>query len=207
MKMKTLATLPLLLAPFAVAASSVDLSVQGTITPSACGISLSQGGKIEYGKLSVQDLDPTRYTDLPTATLRVAVACENTTLFGITPRDNRPERPEPINSALFGLGVINENQLVGAYYVFIANRLADEAPIYALVSTDEGQSWSGLYDGDPWRANYLTGFGYKSLEGPTPIKDLSFDMLVSPIISPTNKLTLDQDVPLDGSATLELRYL
>lgn len=37
-------------------ASSVDLTVKGLITPSACTPSLSNGGMADYRKISAQDL-------------------------------------------------------------------------------------------------------------------------------------------------------
>ena len=52
---------PLLIAcaPMAFAASSADLSVTGLITPSACTPSLSDGGIVDHGKLTVKDLKRT----------------------------------------------------------------------------------------------------------------------------------------------------
>ncbi|WP_330220783.1 DUF1120 domain-containing protein [Pseudomonas frederiksbergensis] len=45
------------LAPYALAASSTDLTVTGTITPSACTPSLSGNGVVDYGKISARDLN------------------------------------------------------------------------------------------------------------------------------------------------------
>ncbi|WP_256590845.1 MULTISPECIES: DUF1120 domain-containing protein [unclassified Pseudomonas] len=53
-------------APFAMAASSVDLTVTGTITPAACMPSISNGGAIDLGKISAKDLNPTTYTLIST---------------------------------------------------------------------------------------------------------------------------------------------
>ncbi|PNA52870.1 hypothetical protein C1Y14_34105, partial [Pseudomonas sp. MPR-R5B] len=43
----------------AVAASSVDLTVTGLITPTACTPSLSANGVVDHGKISAKDLSPT----------------------------------------------------------------------------------------------------------------------------------------------------
>jgi type 1 fimbria pilin len=48
----------------AIAASSVDLTVKGSITPSACTPLLSSGGVADFGKISVKDLRPDNPTYL-----------------------------------------------------------------------------------------------------------------------------------------------
>lgn len=53
------ATALISVAPFAVAASSTDLTVTGVITPQACTPSLSNGGIIDNGKISAKDLNLT----------------------------------------------------------------------------------------------------------------------------------------------------
>ena len=56
--LKALATALLISASAAaMAASSVDLSVKGVITPNACTPSLSGGGVVDYGKISAKDLN------------------------------------------------------------------------------------------------------------------------------------------------------
>lgn len=45
--------------PGAFAASATDLSVTGVITPSSCVPSLSSGGIVDHGKLTVKDWPPT----------------------------------------------------------------------------------------------------------------------------------------------------
>lgn len=56
--LKTLITaLMLTSAGTAMAASSVDLSVRGLITPSACEPTLSSGGVYDIGKISAKDLN------------------------------------------------------------------------------------------------------------------------------------------------------
>nr|WP_314528591.1 DUF1120 domain-containing protein [uncultured Pseudomonas sp.] len=57
----------------AVAASSVDLSVKGSITPSACMPSMSSSGTVDYGKLSAKDLNADKVTRLPSEYLQLRV--------------------------------------------------------------------------------------------------------------------------------------
>ena len=97
----------------ALAASAVDLSVKGAITPSACTPSLSEGGVVDYGKISVKDLRPTGATELPKFIFELKVDCEAQALFAIKTHDNRPERPQAVHPSMYGLGVINGDELVG----------------------------------------------------------------------------------------------
>ena len=42
---------------------------------------------------------------------------------------------------------------------------------------------------------------------PTPIQQLSADVLITPTIAPSNTLPLTEEIPIDGAVTLTLKYL
>ena len=190
--------------PMAMAVSHVDLSVRGTITPSACTPTLSNGGLVDYGKISVQDLHPTSVTELPPTTFKLAVNCEGLTLFGLASRDNQTTLPGPATTYL--LGWLSDRQWVGVYYLKLENVQSDHPTAHTIVSTDNGGSWRYLSPGSSWAANTLLALGKSDL-GPALIKDASMDLVVEPVIYPKNQLPVGESVPLDGSATFELRYL
>ncbi|MGY2400909.1 DUF1120 domain-containing protein [Pseudomonas sp. SDO5271_S396] len=193
----------------ALAASSVDLTVKGAITPSACAPSLSNGGNVDYGKISAKDLKPIGYTDLPKFTFQLSVSCEAATLFAVIPKNNRPALPYMGNPSVYGLGVVNGDELVGVYFLDVENIQADGNNVHPLKSADNGQSWNLIPPGFPWEPETFTGFG-KNVSGvlaPVQMQELALDLIVWPLISPVDGLTLTGSVPLDGSATLELRYL
>lgn len=203
-------TVLLVTCPWASAASSVDLTVKGTITPSACTPSLSQDGTIDYGKIAAKDLNQTNWTELPSVTLQAAVNCEAPTLFALLTQDNRPERPVPVNLALYGLGVTPQNELIGGYTLEIRQPpLADGVPVTPLKSEDGGQTWNGAGIAQPWPPNTFTGFGNKASGdmAPIPIQVLTFNIEVWSSLMPAKYLTLTEEVSIDGSGTLELRYL
>lgn len=192
--------------PWAQAASSADLTVKGSITPSACTPSLSHNGQVDYGKISAQDLNPADITELPRTLLRMAVNCEGKSLFALAPRDNRLSTP--LVHASFVLGHIAPDQWVGTYFLNAENVMADDPSAYPIHSLDNGSTW--LFN--PNRivsANSLFAFGKLSGEtrAPVPIQDVSLDLVVAPFIFPKNQLPVDDTIPLDGSATFELRYL
>src|SRR5689334_13790709 len=91
-------------APVALAASSADLRVTGLITPSACTPSLSGGGIVDHGKVTVKDLKPDQPTALKRGTLYLEVNCDATTPFTLTTIDNR-EGSSAIHPNSHGLGV------------------------------------------------------------------------------------------------------
>ncbi|NWC37596.1 DUF1120 domain-containing protein, partial [Pseudomonas gingeri] len=97
----------------ALAASSVDLSVKGAITPSACTPSLSNNGVVDYGKISAQDLNPTGLTELPKTFFKLAVNCEAPSLFGLVPQDNRSSIAG--SKVSFVLGRISPTNWIGTY--------------------------------------------------------------------------------------------
>lgn len=190
----------------AFAASSTDLSVTGIITPAACTPTLSAGGIADHGKHSVQDLKPDRSTVLPTVTLQMAVNCDHATPYAIAPLDNRPDTS--INGNYFGLGMINTSEKLGYFRVIPRNVMADNVTAQAILSNDGGTTW--LKEGSTvfWGAKNLWAVGaIGPVTTPMWIKDLTLDLVVSTGIARTDSLTLTDEVPIDGSAVLQIDYL
>ena len=88
----------------ATAASTVDLSVTGRITPTACTPLLSSGGLIDYGKISQQDLNLERGTRLPIKQLQVSIGCNAPSRFALRMRDNRDGTATVNSEIYYGLG-------------------------------------------------------------------------------------------------------
>ena len=204
-------TLAFLLAACALnvfAASNAELSVTGTITPSACLPALSQHGVIDYGKIPARDLNPNTFTPLPTTTLQAGVDCEASTLFALRLADNRAGSSASAPSG-FGLGRNNGTEKLGVFHVVLHSPLADNAPITQLQSLNEGRSWVVVGKDVALPALRLAAFGDASsgVWAPLMIRDLTVEMAVKTFIAPAQDLTLDHEVPLDGYATLDLIYL
>lgn len=208
---KSLAALAIILAVAhqgsAVAASTTELTVTGLITPSACTPALSGGGVVDHGKISAKDLNPNpnSRTDLPIATLQMTVSCDSQILFALNGTDNNPSSDLPTG---YGLGLINNTQKIGNYHLEFRNVVADGLTNYPMASRDGGTTWETIED-SAWEAGTLAGFGIGigANRRPDPIKDLSTDMLVYTQIAPSSRLDLSNEVPLAGSATLEVKYL
>lgn len=204
----SLTTLSLLTAiPFAHAASSVDLHVTGKITPSACEPSLSNGGVHDLGKIAAKDLNVDQPTPLPVQNLQLTITCEGSTLVALKPSDNRSGSHFDSESPLkFGLGLVNGNEKVGSMILNLLSITADGVEMYPIGSAP-GASWSPTSILSP---TFLTSFtvtrGTPDL-APDPIQRLSANIQITPRIAPANTLTLTEEVPIDGSATLEINYL
>lgn len=206
--MKTLnalfATLLLTGAGSAVAASSVDLTVRGLITPSACEPSLSGGGNVEIGKISAKDLNADTHTRLPDQTVQLTVTCDAATLMAIEPKDNRAGSAFNPSNTNFGLGLVNGSEKLGAFQMYLQSPVGDGTELGPISSSDGGLTWT--------RYMYLTNDGITSVANtttiaPVPVQSLVTDVVIVSFIASADSLTLTEEVPIDGSATLTVKYL
>lgn len=205
------ATLGLLLAlaPETYAASSVDLSIRGLITPSACTPSLSSGGVVEFGKMSAKSLNVDSTTPLPDVTLQLHVACAAPTLFALSGKDNRPGTAFRDDGYGYGLGLTPAGEKLGTYLMMLANPVAEGLTLTPLMSMDGGDFWWDFH-GPTWLVwHQLAAFGNSDsgAAAPVALQNVTADVEMSTRIAPASGLTLTDEVPLDGSATAELFYL
>ncbi|CRL96967.1 DUF1120 domain-containing protein [Pseudomonas sp. 24 R 17] len=204
-------SLPILVATLAMAcaaqtqaASAIDLSVSGLITPSACELNLANGGQFEVGKIASKDLYPEQPTDLPSMTTALTVTCEAATLVAIETQDNRAGSAYFDDAQSLGLGLINGNQKLGNMYVVLRSILADGDSGYGIHSNDGGLTWN---TGGYFRNGGLVSIYKASPLMPVPVQVLTASMQIDAAIAPSKNLTLTSEVPIDGSATLTVRYL
>lgn len=198
------ATLLIVGAGNAMAASSVDLTVKGLITPSACEPTLSKGGNVEIGKISAKDLKADEHTTLDDQVLELTVTCDGATLMAIEPKDNRAGSASEIDSAAFGLGLVNGNEKLGYFAMILDAPVADGTELGPIVSRDGGLTWTRLMflinDG-------ITSVANSTTIAPVPVQSLVANLIIAPSIAPASGLTLTEEVPIDGSATLTVKYL
>jgi type 1 fimbria pilin len=188
----------------AFAASSVDLSVSGTITPSACEPTLSRGGLVDYGKISARDLNADKPTWLPVQTVQFTLTCDGPTLAAIEAKDNREGSDFNNDPYEFGLGLINTNEKLGAMSLQIQRPLADGATVVTIGSENGGSTWTRTPE--LMRINILTVADTGTVI-PKAFQTLVSDLSIEPRIAPTNRLTLTNEVAIDGSVTLSVVYL
>lgn len=204
---KTLTTAVLLLgSASAFAASSVDLTVKGLITPSACTPTLSNGGAVDYGKISAKDLNADTPYYLPIQNVQIEVTCEAATLMALATKDNREGSAYKENdSTLFGMGLINNaTEKLGGVEVRLQAAQADGESADIISSQNNGTTWI--------RSSYLGTDIINSVATPgtlipIPVQLLTAGLVVSGVIAPSNELTLNNEVAIDGLITLSIYYM
>ncbi|KTC62952.1 hypothetical protein AO262_30390 [Pseudomonas fluorescens ABAC62] len=185
------------------AASTVDIAVKGLIVPSACTPALSGGGVIDHGKISAKDLRPDNPSSLGPRTLRLSVDCDAPTLIALHSIDNRAA--SALMSGVYGLGFINGNQKLGWYYMYLENMMAEGVALQTIASGDQGITW---YSEKSWEPRlYMSAASMADDSQPVPVQNLQADLTVYASIARTDGLDLSNEVTIDGSATLEVKYL
>ncbi|AUO25398.1 DUF1120 domain-containing protein [Pseudomonas sp. D8002] len=190
----------------AFAASTVDLTVKGIITPNACTPSLSSGGVIDHGKMSAKDLNATQITLLPKVTLQMTVTCDAPVIFALKATDNRIGSG---SGSGFGLGFINGTQKLGSYSLTLGANgsppQADGETVQAIGSFDNGVTW------ERWNSfetgTYLSVATLADASTPRATQQLVTPVAYSGYINRTDGLDLSNEVNIDGSATIEVLYL
>jgi hypothetical protein len=211
----------LFLSNTALAANSVDLRVTGTITPSACDISLI-GGDFDLGAISANTLAATTTTTLPvSAGKTLNIVCSGATQVAFKAIDNRassvPSGIAQIAVSAFGLGMDGVNKPIGYYQIQMqaATVLVDGAAGKYKASDDSGASWFTFAATELSMVSFalspriyaldLTTNGNASQ--PTPITNASVGLQVVATIQPESTLDTNSQIIIDGSATIELVYL
>lgn len=192
-------------APLSYATSTVDLDVNGLITPRACTVSLSDNGLVDYQDIMAKTLHPSQFTVLPDKQMGFSIVCDAKVLFALVGIDNKPESSlEPQRLYGLGMNIHAPGERLGRVSLSLRGPVGDMQPMHTLASPDKGETWRpepfvypGLY----------MGFSRMGETLPTPIAQLVASLRVDTSISPANTLTLQERVPLDGSITLDLLYL
>lgn len=186
-------------APFALAASSTDLTVKGLITPVACTPTFSGGGVIDLGKISAADLKEDSNTLVGTHPLTLTVNCSAPATFAINPIDNNPGTTI---GDWFGLGLTDDGEKLGFFYPKILRASAD-ANAADPIESDDGTTWTKA---DAAQPGYRLSVATVGATNPIEAQVVTMDLEVDTYIARADGLTLDNEVNIDGSATFEIIY-
>jgi hypothetical protein len=195
------------------AASTVELTVGGLITPMACTPVLSGGGLIDFGKISQQDLNQTTGTRLPLKSLTLTVSCNAPGRYALRMRDNRDGSAHVNSEIYYGLGLDSAGNKIGVYSVKFDPKqtVADALPVtYGTESTTGGLAWR-TSNSNPIDIGSRSLLGFTdvagSTAGPSAIQNLTSTLALEAVINAKQNLDLSVETPMDGSATLEVVYL
>lgn len=197
------ATTLISVAPYALAASSTDLTVTGTITPQACTPGLSNGGVIDYGEIPASGLNPTERTLLGSHPMQLTVQCAAPVQFALTPIDNKAGTAS--NPTWFGLGRTDAGEKLGFVVSTVSSTQADGQAAQSIMSIDNGTTW--------FRSSHIRPTTLVSVAStadhstPIAVGDLAMGLNISTYIAPADSLTLTDAVNIDGSVTFEMKYL
>ena len=102
-----------------------------------------------------------------------------------------------------------QNRSGGAYRLGRNSSDGGGPPSDTLSARDNGVTWNQGSPKAMWSVGRLAGFGDDSggAWAPVPIRNLTSNLLIYGYIAATRGLTLTEEQPLTGSATLEMRYL
>lgn len=191
---------------------SREITLRASFAPTACNVELSNGGLVDFGRLSKNDLNPDRNTRLPPKDLTLRVGCDAPTQFALVMHDNRSGTATVNSEIYYGLGLDNRSNKIGLYSLNVdpANASADSfARVYRTDSTTQGVAWSTSGSNPiPIAQKSYLGFtdSAASTAGPASIQNLTTTVTVDAVIAPTTSLDLSTAVHLDGSATIEMLY-
>jgi len=187
-------------APFALAVSSTELMVKGSITPVACTPTLSRD-VIELGKISARDLDAEQNTKVGTHDLQLTVTCNAATKFAVNPIDNNP------NTGVidaFGLGLGNEGEELGFYHPRVMKVMDGTTVLDPIESANDGTTWTKASEAKP---GYLLSVAAVGETDPANARNVTIDFVVDSWIARADGLDLTDEITIDGSATFEVKYL
>ncbi|MCP1417265.1 hypothetical protein J3D47_001508 [Pseudomonas laurylsulfativorans] len=191
---------------------SREISLRANFAPTACNVELSNGGQVDFGQLSKNDLQPDKNTPLPPKDLTLRVDCDAPAKFALVMHDNRPGSATVNSEIYYGLGLDNGSNKIGLYSLNVdpANASADSfARVYRTDSTTAGVAWSSSSSNPiPFAGKSYLGFTDRagSTAGPAWIQNLTTTVTINAVIAPTTSLDLSTAVHLDGSATIEMLY-
>ncbi|WP_455827202.1 DUF1120 domain-containing protein [Pseudomonas graminis] len=187
------------------ASTAAEMTLSGLVTPSSCTIALSGSGIIDHGTIPAHLLNQAAPTPLPTKWLDVEIQCSGPLLFALIGLDSR-EDSSPAPDTTYGLGKNPNAPTEQLGYVDLAFETAqgDGQVMQSLVFPSGGGVW---FPQPAIHPRTLMGFARPGRPFPEPIITLITRIRAQTTIHPANRLTLRQDVPLDGSLVLDLRYL
>lgn len=204
----------------AFAADTADLKVQGKLIMGSCTPSLSSGGVVDYGTLPIASLSDTAVNQLGDKNITLTLSCTSPTKVAWTTMDDKassvvdtaPKVGSAVTTAAneFGLGETADHVKLGSYglVAIYDQATVDSAPGHLADSVDNGANWApeaGDVYNHPDGSRLIT---FADTQGnPVAITTASDVLTVGASIQDTATLAITDDTPLDGQATISVKYL
>lgn len=199
-------------------AQTVDVSVIGTIIPEACTPTVSGGGVIDYGKISASTINQTDYTALPVKQESFSIQCTAPVKAAVTAVDNRASTMVPNILSILGGGFTDDHNFglgsvsganIGGYVMRVpyTSVQLDGVAGRTLASVDGGQTWATSGGAIRHAAGTLSAWDDGSSLTPIAFTNMTGDFTIQAVINKGEDLPLTNDIPFDGNATIEVKYL
>ncbi|MHC8302702.1 DUF1120 domain-containing protein [Pseudomonas sp. ZS1P83] len=203
------------LAPMAVQAASVDLTVSGTVIPTSCIPAFAGGNNVDLGRIFSATLSPTAQNNLPSRDITLKIACDAPAAVEIAVTDNRGATKvagltfngRTSDALYYGLGS-TQGVGIGGFGLLTGQPLTDGNPQTFLVRSPANPVWRVPVSGLMSNAPTSYSWGPSATAGPAAARLHTFPMKVAAAIRATSELppTTDEFL-LDGSVTFEVYYL
>lgn len=200
------------------AANSTNLKVTGTIRPSACTLTISAGGTVDYGTIARTELSASAPTALAEKSMAFVINCASSaSKTAIKLSDNRADTAvtgiiQSVDSSLsdkaaFGLGAVNGKKL-GAYSVQIYAVSGDSVLTTPYHRADSSAGWlKNVQISDHYFSGDQKSWGVSETSGPSAFKKISGYLNIRAVIDKLGSLPAGDEIQLNGSSTLEFIYL
>ncbi len=200
-------------------AQSAALLVKGTVSPSACTPTLTNGGVLNWGAIPADTLSYNAPTHLLPKTIDFSIACSAATSIAIRTVDNSAATRVPgialtreggvaPNEAIYGLGAV-AGKNIGAYTVRDYGAATTGTASLATLVQNGGGAWR-LHPGNALMAStsrYTWAAEGSASPNPGAHKNLSIPLEITPTLNKRSELPIGNAFTLNGSVSIELDYL
>ena len=194
------------------AADNTEVKAWGVIRPAACIPTIAGGGVVDYGTIPAKSLTAGALTSLPDRQVELLITCDSDMSLGITSFDNRAnsqiDLPVDRSGINFGLGLVKDKK-VGSYTIAITDGSSLDGVTQPSVYFKRTNEDTWLNSGVNFLLNgpgllYSIGSKFRT---PGTGKQWNIKLKIAAKINTPENLDMTGDVPLDGSASIEVKYL
>ncbi|MFP3890261.1 DUF1120 domain-containing protein [uncultured Ralstonia sp.] len=209
----------------AFAADTAELTVKGTIIPSACTANFAGGGNIDFGTIKIADLKANEFNKLPSQTTSLTVSCQTAKQVQFTVTDSQDGTAidaQPFNTgslSVYGLGaatVDGKQVKLGGYSLVLGTPTADGKSMTPIMQNGSrwqtadfvnhaGYAYGGgeaLYNYDFWKDAFKP-----SSDGWTATaKVMTYPLTINASLNKGSELQFAEDTKLNGQAVFNISY-
>ena len=192
-------------------ARTQNLNIGGQGLPRSCQLTLGDGGIADYGTIPAASLVRGQYTALASKLVTLRISCPGQTTVGLSVADNRADSLiAELGEARynFGLGKTGDAN-VGGYSLYLEQSgvTTDLQPANQIFSNNGRESWEKTGTGGQLGKDRLFAWARPNTTVPAPFATINGSILIIPRLNKPELLPLSQQIPLDGSVTVEIQYL